>query len=99
MANQTPIPVQRSLRLLGEYVATWRKLNNLPVAVVADRANISRSTLNAIESGRGGVSIENVLRVLRALGVMDTMVDSIDPYETDMGRLRADQKLPKRIRS
>jgi transcriptional regulator with XRE-family HTH domain len=95
----TPIPVTRALRALGEHVATWRKLNRLTAAQVAERANISRDTLRAIEQGRGTVSTENLLRVLRILGIMDEVVKSADPYETDVGRLRMDETLPKRVRS
>jgi transcriptional regulator with XRE-family HTH domain len=95
----TPIPVRRALRVLGEHVSTWRKLNRLTAAQVAERANISRDTLRAIEQGRGTVSTENLLRVLRILGIMDEVVNSADPYETDVGRLRMDETLPRRVRS
>jgi len=44
------------------------------------------------------VSIENLLRVLRALGILDTLPRALDPYETDLGRLRADEQLPRRVR-
>jgi hypothetical protein len=40
----TPIPVGRALRVLGEHVSAWRKLNRLTAAQVAERANISRDT-------------------------------------------------------
>jgi len=93
-----PIPVARALRLLGEHVTTWRKLNRLTAAQVAERADISRDTLRAIERGRGTVSTENLLRVLRILGIMDEVVKAADPYETDVGRLRMDETLPKRVR-
>lgn len=95
----TPIPVVRALRVLGEHVSAWRKLNRLTAAQVAERANISRDTLRAIEQGRGTVSTENLLRVLRILGIMDEVVKAADPYETDVGRLRMDETLPKRVRA
>lgn len=95
----TPIPVARALRVLGEHVSAWRKLNRLTAAQVAERANISRDTLRAIEQGRGTVSTENLLRVLRILGIMDEVVKAADPYETDVGRLRMDETLPKRVRT
>jgi transcriptional regulator with XRE-family HTH domain len=98
-ARVTPLPVERALRVLGEHVSTWRKLNRLTAAQVAERANISRDTLRAIEQGKGTVSTENLLRVLRILGIMDEVVQASDPYETDVGRLRMDETLPKRVRS
>ena len=95
----TPLSVARALRVLGTHVSNWRKLNRLTAAQVAERAGISRDTLRAIEQGKGTASTENLLRVLRILGVMDGVVAAADPYRTDMGRLRMDEALPKRVRS
>ena len=96
--RMTPLAVERALRVLGEHVANWRKLNRLTAAQVAERANISRETLRAIEQGRGTASTENLLRVLRIVGIMDSVVAAADPYKTDVGRLRMDEILPKRVR-
>lgn len=94
----TPLAVKRALRVLGEHVSNWRKLNRLTTAQVAERANISRETLRAIEQGKGTASTENLLRVLRIIGIMDAVVAAADPYQTDVGRLRMDEILPKRVR-
>jgi transcriptional regulator with XRE-family HTH domain len=95
----TPLAVERALRVLGGHVSTWRKLNRLTAAQVAERANISRETLRAIEQGKGTASTENLLRVLRIIGIMDGVVAAADPYQTDVGRLRMDEVLPKRVRA
>jgi transcriptional regulator with XRE-family HTH domain len=94
----TPLAVGRGLRLLGEHLSTWRKLQRLTAAQVADRAGISRDTLRTIEQGKGTASTENLLRVLRILGILDSVVAASDPYQTDVGKLRADEVLPKRVR-
>jgi transcriptional regulator with XRE-family HTH domain len=94
----TPLAVERGLRILGEHVSNWRKLNRLTAAQVAERANVSRVTLRAIEQGKGTASTENLLRVLRIIGIMDNVVAAADPYQTDVGRLRMDEILPKRVR-
>jgi transcriptional regulator with XRE-family HTH domain len=98
--RQTPTPraVARALDTTGENLATWRRLRGLTAAQVADRAGIARSTLVALENGRGA-SFENTLRVTRALGVLDLLVRALDPYETDLGRMRADEHLPQRVRT
>ena len=57
--------------MLGTHVSNWRKLNRLTAAQVAERAGISRDTLRAIEQGKGTVSTENLLRVLRIIGIID----------------------------
>lgn len=38
------------------------------------------------------------LKVSRALGQLDRVVEALDPYETDLGRARADWNLPQRVR-
>ncbi|TQM57347.1 helix-turn-helix domain-containing protein [Humibacillus xanthopallidus] len=94
---RTPVAVARALDGLGRDVTTWRKLRHLTVEQVADRAGVSRSTVLRLESGQGS-SVENLLRVTRALGVLDLLTKALDPYATDVGRLRADEELPTRVR-
>lgn len=43
--------------------------------------------------------MENLLRVARALGVLELLTKALDPYATDVGRLRAEEKLPTRVRA
>ncbi len=95
--SRTPIAVASGQRRLGEDLATWRKLRRLTVAQVADRAGISRYTVMRLESG-AGATMENLLRVARALGVLELLVAALDPYETDVGRFRSEEALPERVR-
>jgi transcriptional regulator with XRE-family HTH domain len=94
----TPLAVSRALRAVGKHVSDWRKLHRLTAAQVAERAGISRDTLRTIEQGKGTASTENLLRVMRILGILDGVVDAADPYQTDVGRLRVDEILPRRVR-
>jgi transcriptional regulator with XRE-family HTH domain len=96
-ATRTPVPVAGAQRRIGEQLATWRKLQQLTAAQVADRAGISRYTVMRLENGEGA-SLENLLRVARALGVLDLLSAALDPYATDLGRLRAQESLPQRVR-
>ena len=66
---EDPVAVAGAQRRIGEHLATWRKLRQLTAAQVADRAGISRYTVLRLESGEG-VSMENLLGVARALGVL-----------------------------
>jgi transcriptional regulator with XRE-family HTH domain len=95
--GRTPTAVSRSLRELGEDLNTWRKLRRLTVLEVADRAGVGRSTVLRLEAG-GGSTLENFLRVSRSLGVLELVTGALDPYATDVGRLRADEALPDRVR-
>lgn len=98
MRTPTPLPVVRALSVIGSQLATWRRLRGLTAEQVADRAGVSRGTVAALESGRGA-SLENALRLARALGVLELLVKAADPYETDLGRARAEEELPRRVRS
>jgi transcriptional regulator with XRE-family HTH domain len=95
--TRTPVAVSSAERRIGEHLTTWRKLRQLTAAQVADRAGISRYTVMRLENG-DGVSMENLLRVARALGVLDSLVAALDPYTTDWGRLRSQETLPERVR-
>lgn len=95
--GKTPIAVSRALREVGQDLATWRKLRQLTAAELADRAGIGVATVHRLEAGEGA-TLENLLRVARALGMLDTLVNALDPYATDVGRLRADESLPARVR-
>lgn len=90
--------VVRAGKQIGDHLSAWRKLQNLTAEQLAQRAGISRTTLYKLETGNLGVSLGAYLNVLRALGQMDQAVAATDPYETDLGRARADAALPQRVR-
>jgi transcriptional regulator with XRE-family HTH domain len=93
-----PPAVRRALRRLADDIAGWRRLRGLTQAQLAERAGISRDTLTRLEHGDGGVSTENLLRICRALGILDGVSAAVDPYTSDLGRLRSEQDLPRRVR-
>lgn len=90
--------IDRELSEFGEHVHGWRMVLGLTAQQVAERAGIARDTLRKIEAGDPGVGFGNVAQVLRALGVLDRTVESVDPRESDIGRLRAGNLTKKRAR-
>lgn len=90
--------VQAAATSIGEQFVAWRKLHGLTAVQVSERAGISRNTLRRIETGDTGVGVQAFLSVARALGILEAVVKATDPYETDLGRARADEVLPKRVR-
>jgi transcriptional regulator with XRE-family HTH domain len=94
----SPLPVRRALRGLGSDVAAWRKLRGLTQAQLGDRAGVTRQTVARLERGDGAVSFEIVLRLLNAIEVLGNVTQALDPYESDVGRLRSDEQLPQRVR-
>ncbi|WEG08618.1 helix-turn-helix domain-containing protein [Microbacterium horticulturae] len=98
MPEQLPVKVTRAAAEMGEQFAGWRKILGLTTEQVADRADISRTTLRKLEQGDPSVAFHVVLRVARALGILDTLAESLDPLKTDLGRARAGLLGRKRVR-
>lgn len=98
MAGRMSARTVRASRELGEHLTNWRKLQQLTAEQVAERAGISRSTLSKLEHGDPGVSTGILIEVLRALGQVDSLLGAVDPLRSDVGRLRAGQVLPLRVR-
>lgn len=90
MRRPSPRKTLRAAHELGEYARTWRKLLNLTAEQVSQRAGISRPTLRKLEQGDPTVTLETFLNVMRALGRLEQVVESLDPYNSDLGRARAD---------
>lgn len=84
---------------IGANLRDWRIILGLPQELVAERANISRSTLIKLERG-AGAKLETFLSVAKVLGIAERLVESTDPLNTDLGRARAfmlsRQRAPKR---
>lgn len=94
----TPIPVSRALRKLGHDIRNSRRRRRIPVAILAQRASISRMTLNKVEKGDPGVSIGNYTAVLFALGMVERLADVADPRHDTIGLDLEEEHLPERIR-
>ena len=82
----------------GENIRMWRKIYRLKASQVAERAGISQGTLHKIEKGDPSVGLSAFLEVLRSLGLLDAFTESLDPLNSDLGRARAGEQLPRRIR-
>lgn len=85
--KQTIFPKYNSaLEKMGENIKIARKRRKLTTVQVAERADISRSTLYLIESGNTGVAMGAYFNVLRVLGLQD-----------DFLKLSADDELGRRL--
>ncbi|OXA76958.1 transcriptional regulator [Flavobacterium branchiophilum] len=70
--KQTIFPKYNLLLVkMGENIKLARKRRKLTMIQVAERADISRSTLYLIESGNSGVAMGAYFNVLRVLGLQD----------------------------
>ncbi len=65
--------------------------------LLADRAGVSTPTVaKLLREGKGSMDV--FLRVSRILGLLEPVVASTDPLNTPIGRLRADDDTPQRVR-
>jgi transcriptional regulator with XRE-family HTH domain len=92
-----PTQVRRGLRLVGERFTIQRKLLNLTVEDLAQRAGVSPTTVRNLEHGQS-VRTDSLFAIAGVLQLADSLVESSDPYRTDIGQLRAAEQLPKRVR-
>jgi len=93
-----PLPVRRALRMLGGDIRDARLRRRIPTRIMAERASISRTTLNKVEKGDPGVSLGIYATVLFVLGLHDRLAD-LASIRTDTVGLQLDEEhLPQRIR-
>ena len=97
MPTRTPIPVSRAMRSIADNLDLARRQQRITVELLAERAGLSVPTVrNLLREGRG--SLENYLRLVRILGLLDCTVRASDPLNTPEGRLRANEDTPLRVR-
>ena len=93
-----PLPVRRTLRKLGGDIRDARLRRRIPTKIMAERASISRTTLNKVEKGDPGVSIGIYSTVLFVLGLHDRLADLADIRTDTVGLELEEENLPQRIR-
>ncbi len=93
------IPVKRAMRNLGSGIRSARLRRRTPMSIIAERASISRTTLDKIEKGDGGVAIGSYASVLFALGLIDRLGEIAELQNDPIGMRLEAEVLPKRIRT
>jgi len=93
-----PIPVRHALRKLGADIRDARRRRRIPTSLLADRASISRTTLNKVEKGAPSVSIGIYATILFSLGMAKRLADLADIRSDDVGLDLDEEHLPIRVR-
>ncbi|HAE02727.1 MAG TPA: hypothetical protein DCG04_15030 [Rhodospirillaceae bacterium] len=96
-APSMPFPVLRALRKLGSDIKDARLRRRIPTKLMAERASISRTTLNKIEKGEPGVALGLYATVLFVLGMHQRLADLADVTQDKTGLELEDERLPQRI--
>jgi transcriptional regulator with XRE-family HTH domain len=96
--NNTPLPVKRALKRLGQDLCNARKRRRIPMRLAAERAAISRTTLSKIEKGDEGVSLGAYAKILFVLGMIQHLAELADPKLDELGMELESESLPRRIR-
>ena len=97
MAGRTPIPASRAMRTIAANLSLARRQQRITLELLAERANLSVPTVRRLLN-EGAGTFENFLRVARILGLLQGVEDATDPLNTPIGRARAEQDVPKRVR-
>jgi transcriptional regulator with XRE-family HTH domain len=90
--------VRRVLRKLGADVRDARRRRRIPMAVLAERALISRPTLSKVEKGDPSVSLGIYATVLFVLGFASRLGDLAAAEADEVGLALEEERLPERVR-
>lgn len=90
-------PTKSALRELGRNINEARRRRRIPIAVMADRAGVSRTTIAKIEIGDPTVSMGGYASVLFVLGMTDSLRGLADPMRDEIGHRLEKERLPRRI--
>ena len=93
-----PLPAARALHKLGGDIRDARRRRRIPMATMAQRASISRTTLSKVEKGDPGVQFGIYATVLFVLGLTTRIGELADVRHDDAGLALEEEHLPQRIR-
>jgi transcriptional regulator with XRE-family HTH domain len=92
-----PTSSKRVIRTLGHQLSVQRRLLGLRLEDVAARSGTTAQTVGRMEKGEPINSL-TLVRILQALQMDHAVLEATDPYRTDLGMVRANDRLPKRVR-
>jgi len=94
-----PLPVKRALAKLGADIKAARLRRRITTAIMAERAFITRPTLNKVEQGDPAVSLGIYATVLYILGLGDRLSELVDVRHDGVGLQLEEERLPQRVRA
>ena len=98
MATPLPLPVERSLRQLGQSVSLARRRRHLSQEDLAQRIGASVNTVRRMEDGHPGTALQHFARALQVFGELDKLGHLLDTPQDTVGLTLMNDQLPQRIR-
>lgn len=98
VGSDTPLPVERVLKRLGQQIALARRRRSWTQRMLADRIEASLSTVRRMEEGFAGTAIEHIARAMHAFGDLDALAGLFETHKDMVGLTLMDETLPKRVR-
>ncbi len=83
---------------MGHDINKARRRRRIPIQLMAERANLSRSTVSKVEKGDPTASMGAYAAVLFALGLTQCLSSLVSPSHDIIGLSLEEERLPKRIR-
>ena len=87
------------MKKLGEDLRDARRRRRIPVAVMAERMGVSRTTLHHLERGDSVVGMGMLASAMYVLGLRDRFADMADARFDPTGLALDAERLPRRIRT
>lgn len=97
-APPLPLPVKRALTKIGADIKHARVRRRITTTLMAERAFITRATLQKVERGDAGVSLGIYATVLFILGLNDRLRDLADGATDEFGMQLDEERMPRRVR-
>ncbi len=99
MKNPLPLPVDRTIRRLGQSVSMARRRRHMSQEDLATRIGASVSTVRRMEEGHAGIALQHFARAMQVFGMLNKLENLLDTPQDSVGLALMDEKLPQRVRS
>lgn len=98
MSAPLPLPIERSLRRLGENISRARRRRGWTQTALAQHIGASIGTVRRLEQGDPGTAVQHLARILDVLGGLATLDSLLETSRDAVGQTLMDEKLPQRVR-
>lgn len=99
MPSPLPLPVERTLRRLGQSISLARRRRHISQEMLAERIGASVNTVRRMEEGNPGTALQHFARALQVFGELDKLELILDSSQDTVGLSLMNENLPQRVRA